>query len=312
MRNAVNKTIAIIALAALCSWGLAATAWPAGMAQPKVEYSADQTVSGEGRTFQAKVYHARDKQRMEMSTGGSGQVFITRLDKKVSWVLMPEQKAYTELSLDQSRKNAPSDLRECTMNMTKAGTETVNGHSTTRYNMEATCPDSSRYAGSMWVTKDNIPVKIDATVQGGSGKGSRVLIELRNLKVTKQDPALFEVPDGYSKFAIPGFGGPAGPMGGTVAPQRKTPAERSASEVSGPDTGRSYTAQPRDTGPTSSSAPPRTGKKVTKGSPEAGRSYTATGRSYTAQPRDSGTSEEAGTVDKAIGAGQKLKRLFGW
>ncbi len=308
MRNAANKTIAIFALAALCSWGLASTAWPAGMVPPRVEYSADQTISGEGQTFQSKIYHARDKQRMEMSAGGTGQVFITRLDKKVSWVLMPEQKMYTELSLGQARQNAPKDLSECAIKTTKAGAETVDGHSTTRYDMEATCPDGSRYSGSIWATKDSIPVKMDATLQGTSGAGTRVVVELKNLKIGKQDPALFEVPEGYSKFAIPAFGGAGGFTGGAAAPRKKAPAEQSTSEVSGPGGGRSYTAQPRDAGATSAGGVPR----VKKGSGEAGRSYTATGRSYTAQPRDSGAPGAEGTLDKAIGTGQKLKRLLGW
>ncbi len=320
MQNAVNKAVGTFVLAGLCACGLAATAWPAGMTQPRVEYSADQTISGEGQTFQSKIFRAREKQRMEMSAGGTGQVFITRLDKKVSWVLMPEQRMYTELSLGQAQQNAPNDLRECAMETTKAGAETVNGYATTRYNMKATCPDGTRYSGSIWATKDDIPVKTDATLQGASGAGRRVVIELRNLKIGKQDPALFDIPQGYSKFTIPAFGGSGGLMGG-AAPQRKAPPEQAASEGAGQDSGRSYTAQPRDAGAPSSGGVPR----AKKGQADAGRSYTAqprgagsggssdsgnsAGRSYTSQPRDSGAE---GTLDKAIGTGQKLKRLFGW
>ncbi len=196
MRNAMNKTVGTVVMAGLCACGVAATAWSAEMMQPRVEYSADQTISGEGQTFQSKIYHARDKQRMEMSAGGSSQVFITRIDKKVSWVLMPERKMYTELSLGQARKNTPNDLQECAMETTKAGTETVNGYATTRFDMKSTCPDGSRYSGTIWSTKDNITVKMDATTQGTSGKGSRVVVELKNLKIGKQDSALFEVPQG--------------------------------------------------------------------------------------------------------------------
>ena len=93
-----------------------------------------------------------------------------------------------------------------------------------------------------------------------------------------------------------------------AAPPRKTPAGQAASGDSGTDTGRSYTAQPRDTEPATPGRPSR----VKKGSADAGRSYTATGRSYTTQPRDTGASQAEGTLDKAIGTGQKLKRLFGW
>ncbi len=308
MGVAGKKTIAIFALAALCSWGLAATAWSAELAQPRVEYSADQVVTGDGQSFQSKVYHARDKQRMEMSANGSGQVVITRLDKKVSWVLIPDQKMYMETSLGQASQKAPKDPRECAMKTTKAGTETVNGHSTTRYNMEATCPDSNRYRGSVWTTKDYIMVKMDAIVEGGSGAGRRVVTELKNLKIGKQDPALFEVPKGYSNVVIPASGGFGGFMGGAAAPTTNPPAGQAAPEASGQGGGRSYTAQPRTTGSTPSGGAPR----VKKGEAEQGRSYTAGGRSYTSQPRDSGSLGKGGTLDRAIDTGKKLKGLFGW
>ncbi len=222
-----------------------------------------------------------------MAEGGAEQVTISRLDKKLSWVVMPAEKAYMELSWEQSRRNAPADLRECTVDMKKAGSETVNGHAATRYDMTATCPDGTGYAGSMWVTRDNIPIRIDSTITGGPGKSGRVLVELKNLKIAKQDPALFAVPPGYTKMTIPAFGGAGGFMGGAGAPQRKKPAEQAATGDSGGDTGRSYTAQPRGAG--------------------NGGAGSAEGRSYTAEPRES-----EGTLDKAIGTGQKLKRLFGW
>ena len=286
MSKAVNGVTTVSVLAVLGSWALAAAAWSAGLEPPRVEYSADQTISSDGHVFESKVYHARDRQRMEMRAAQGAQVFITRHDKKVSWVLMPEQNSYMEMPLAQARKDAPNDLRDCSMKIRKAGSETVDGHSATRNDIEATCPDNSRYDGSMWITRDGIPVKIDATAREGSGKGTRVLVELKNLKIGRQDPALFEVPAGYAKFAIPVFGGPGGFTGAAAPPPREPP-----------DAGAAAGSQP---GP----AP-----TVKKGAAETGRSYTATGRSYTAQPRNAAGQ---GVVDKAVGAGKKLKSLFGW
>ncbi len=43
-------------------------------------------------------------------------------------------------------------------------------------------------------------------------------MELKNLKVEKQGPSLFEIPDGYKKFempAFPGFGRNQGRWGGS-------------------------------------------------------------------------------------------------
>ena len=45
------------------------------------------------------------------------------------------------------------------------------------------------------------------------GRKMKVKTEISDLKVGKQDPALFEVPSGFNKFAMPA-GMPAGMPGG--------------------------------------------------------------------------------------------------
>jgi hypothetical protein len=49
------------------------------------------------------------------------------------------------------------------------------------------------------MTKDNIMMKLDV-IAVDKGKKDRMKMELDNLKIGKQDPALFEVPSGYSKM----------------------------------------------------------------------------------------------------------------
>jgi len=102
---------------------------------------------------------------------------------------------YMEMSMDQLES---SDLNSMDVEQTVVGNETVNGVQTTKYKMIATKKDGSKFGGFFWTTKDGIPMKMDLLSKEGDKK-MRIVSELTNLKVEKQNPALFEIPAGYTK-----------------------------------------------------------------------------------------------------------------
>ena len=165
----------------------------ASLPEPKVDYSADSTMETEGgMTMKSRVYHSPGKQRMEMG-GADGNVTIIRRDKKVTWQLMGNM--YMEMPMDQLES---PDLNSMDVEQTVVGNETVNGVQTTKYKMIATKKDGSKFGGFFWTTKDGIPMKMDLLSKEGDKK-MRIVSELTNLKVEKQNPALFEIPAGYTK-----------------------------------------------------------------------------------------------------------------
>jgi hypothetical protein len=87
------------------------------------------------------------------------------------------------------------------------GPESLNGVNTTKSKIIMTGPKGEKMGGFMWATRDNIVVKMDAIAIDKKDK-HRFKTELTNLKVGKQDPALFEIPSGYSKMSMgmPSFG----------------------------------------------------------------------------------------------------------
>ncbi|MBI5420654.1 MAG: DUF4412 domain-containing protein [Deltaproteobacteria bacterium] len=289
MRRGRIFLAACLAAAVVLTGGLHRAARAAGFAEPKVEYSADQYMGVEDKVIKSKVYHAPGKERMDMDLGEAKQYVITRRDKKLSWIVMPDQKMYIEMSLEEGKKGPERQARainECSVTQKAAGKETVNGVSTTRGDIDMSCPDGTRFSGSMWTTKEGILVKLDAAAKEGSGKKGRLTIELKNLKIGKLDPKVFQVPAGYRQMKtpggmIPGLGGIDGKemMRGPGPGPTPRPAAPS-------DTGRSYTSQPRDTG-----------------------------RSYTAEPRatqpEAAPQKEKGTIDKVLDPVKKLKGLFG-
>ncbi len=200
----MKKVLKFIIFAALIS--LSINAWAGEkMKEPTVEYSADMIMESTQGTIKSKVYHALGgKERQEMSVGGSTQIIISRLDKKVGWVLMPDQKSYMEMGLDESKQKSGADVNDCDMNISPLGEETVNGVKATKNKVSMSCPDNTNYDGHMWVTKDGIMVRMDA-VAGQGSKQTNLKIDLLNLKIGKQDPGLFEIPAGYRKFGLGGF-----------------------------------------------------------------------------------------------------------
>jgi hypothetical protein len=216
--------------------------------QPKVEYSADTYFETEQASFNGRVYHALGgKDRQEMNMEGTTQVMILRMDKQLAWILMPDSKMYMETDLKTGKKDS-REITDCNIDQKHLGSETVNGIKATKSSVSMSCPDGNQYSGEMWTTKDGIMVKMVATGKTKGSKAIRIKTELKNLKISKQNPSLFEVPDGYTKMSMGNM------MKDFVSPDTKKHTEKGAAKTkTGRDytsqqrTGRDYTAQQRET-----------------------------------------------------------------
>lgn len=195
----------------LCISALGGTAYAETLPVPTVEYSADRVMEAKGHTMSGKVYVARDKERMEMSMEGFEMVTILRRDKQLGYLLMPAQHMYREMDLPSALEQSHAQNAE-QAEVTKVGSETIDGYATTKYKMVA--KDKSA-EGFIWVTSEGIPIKMDLLSKEGGA--TRVIITLSNLKIGAQDPLLFEVPADYQalpKMSIPGLSGVRGALKG--------------------------------------------------------------------------------------------------
>jgi outer membrane lipoprotein-sorting protein len=158
-------------------------------------------------TLKEKVYVAPGKQRKEQDLGGSTQVSIIRMDKGVMWMLMPDDKMFMEMSMQQAQSQNPGvDMSGYKIERTEVGKETINGHEATKYKVIMTDPDGKKLGGFQWIVNPGIQIKMDTVSKDGNSK-ERIKMELTNLKIGKQDPALFEIPDGYTKMTMPSIPG---------------------------------------------------------------------------------------------------------
>jgi len=213
--------VAIIALTSLVG------VLPAGAAQrsvPQVEYSADSISQTEDITMQEHVYVTPTKERHEMQGGANAEnpIRIFRRDTKVMWQLMPSEKMYMEHKMGQGNPRE-RDMSQWDFDETVMGEEVLNGMKVTKYKTIATSSDGKKYGGFSWRTKEGISIKTDLLYKEGNEK-HRMMTELKNVKIGKQDPQLFEIPQGYTKFDMGGMMGGAMGREGMGQPGMNRPA----------------------------------------------------------------------------------------
>ncbi len=278
MANRTGKGIVIVGFLLAGLAALSSQAFAAGFSQPTAEYSAERHISGEGGGMVGKVWSAPGKERMEFERGEA--VTIMRMDRKLMWTLMPAQKQYMEYNFSEQKpeKRQKGDYRDCDVKQTETGKETIDGFSTRKMTMEVSCPGDEKHSGTIWLTKENIPIRMEASRAGS--KKDTVRVELKNLKIGKQDPKLFEIPAGYTKMEMPSLGNIREMMRKQQSMQEE--AEKKAAEN---EAAREAEAAKR-------------------------RQPQETGRAYTAQPRQQAT--EKSTVDKVLDPAKKLKGIMGW
>jgi hypothetical protein len=195
----------ILMVTALVSLLAGSLADASQMSRPQVEYSADSTIQNEEGTIQQHVYVTPTKERKEMLTGdGDGGIQILRYDTKVMWVLMPSEKMYMEHSM--MGKGKGNDPSQWTYEDKVMGEEMLNGMKVTKYKTIATSTDGKKYGGFSWRTKEGISIKQDLLYKEGNDK-KRMMTELKNVQIGRQDPTLFDVPEGFTKFDMGGMMG---------------------------------------------------------------------------------------------------------
>ena len=171
-----------------------------------VGYSADM-VSRMGQIkIKGKVYVGRDRWRMDIfDPTGKKMITITRADKGVSYVLMPEDKTYMEspmrgaegqMMMDLSKK-LPGEIER-----KKLGKEKVSGILCDKYKIVSEIPTpmgkTEAITAYIWISMDGIPVK--SQIADGSASST-----LTNIKRGAQPASLFEIPAGYKKWEMPSF-----------------------------------------------------------------------------------------------------------
>lgn len=161
------------------------------------EFSAMVVSKAKGEEMQGKVFVKGDKMRNEINMDGQTNITITRPDKKVVWVAMPQQKMYMEMPLsDKMQQQIALKDPEVRARMKHLGTETVNGYECDKYEM-SNMVEGKTVTQHVWVAKKfGLPIK-SMTTDGSMS------MEYRDIKVGGVADSVFEMPQGYQKMEMP-------------------------------------------------------------------------------------------------------------
>lgn len=166
-----------------------------------MSFSADIVSSDDGKTItKQKMYMTANKMRTEMDEMAN----IVRMDKKLVWIVMFEDKMYMEqpINLENAHNNRqnmdvepPSDEVEKVFILR----ETINGYAADKYRV-TTKDKNSHY---IWISSDpGITMQVKTAAIDGSWWQ-----EFRNISLGEPDPGLFEVPAGFEKMSMPAMFG---------------------------------------------------------------------------------------------------------
>src|SRR5438552_2565516 len=98
-----------------------------------LEFSADQITKAKGKTHVSNIYYRDDRWRLEHQDPGPVNVTIVRRDKQVVWMLLSRLKHYKEVPFEPSQAPKVQEQLEGETSRSEIGTETLDGHPTTLY-----------------------------------------------------------------------------------------------------------------------------------------------------------------------------------
>jgi hypothetical protein len=168
----------------------------AGLAQA-AEFSATMITKAGGMELPGKVYIKGDKMRNEIQASGHPVINILRPDKKLVWIIMPQQKAYMEMPINPATQQQMMSLTEKQKaQMKKVGSETIDGYTCEKYETTMNHQGKSTRVYTWIATDLGAPIKVVA--EDGSFS-----MEYKDIKPGEVADSQFEAPQGYKKIKMP-------------------------------------------------------------------------------------------------------------
>jgi hypothetical protein len=160
----------------------------------RIGFTAERVLILDGRSFVGRMWHMPGEQRHEQDFPALKSILILRADRAAGEVVLPQLHTVVEFVLPSAVAIlSHPDLRQ------PIGQESIDGIATTQYLVENDSPEG-RATGSLWLSRDGIPMKCVGKFETRNGKLLTIDWQLHHVKIGRQDAALFEVPRYYTKL----------------------------------------------------------------------------------------------------------------
>jgi hypothetical protein len=162
-------------------------------------FAADQVHTMGKKTTTGKVYAIENALRIESEDKGKKSTSIMRFDRKVMWVLMPEQRMYLEMPW-QGLAEVASTMQGAKTQRDSLGSEQVGAYHCDKSRVQTT------YEGKTYISIEWAAKELEGFVVKRADEKGQWSTEYENVKLGPQDPSLFEVPAGYQRMSMGGLG----------------------------------------------------------------------------------------------------------
>lgn len=183
----MNKLLAALAMMMLPLAAPAAT-----LTEAKVGFTADRTLVIDGHVYQGKIWATPGKERHEQAIKGFQPVFLLDRESPIGEIVLANVKTIVQFVIPPPLRVLGHDLKKNPL-----GEDRINGVETTKYEIDETVQEGHA-AGTLWLSRDGIPMKLVGSFVAPQGKTTAVRWELSRVKIGPQPAALFEPPKGYS------------------------------------------------------------------------------------------------------------------
>ena len=122
-------------------------------------------------------------------------IAIGRPDKKITYLVYPGMESYVENPIRDAEATKPES--DFTIEVTKIGKETVDGHDCVKNKVVSTDKEGKTHESTVWNATDlkNFPVKIETAEQGNT-----VTMRFKDVKFAKPEAAQFDPPANLTKY----------------------------------------------------------------------------------------------------------------
>jgi hypothetical protein len=173
----------------------AAAAQAGTLGDARIGFSADRTLVLDGQIYHGKIWTMPGKERHEQVIKGFQPVFILRADRPVGEIVLAQLHTTVEFVFPPEL----AVLADPRLTRHPIGHETIAGIATTKYAVDETVPQGHA-EGTLWLSRDGIPMRLAGKFTAPNGHNSTVRWELTHVVIGPQPDALFEPPAGFSRL----------------------------------------------------------------------------------------------------------------
>lgn len=166
----------------------AASAGAAIVGDASVSYSATRIVTVNGKDYVGTVFAVPGKQRHDVDINGIPISFIVDIARGKGAVVLPALHSYADFPLPPLL----AELDRRRLDRHAVGEERIDGLRATKYRLDYTASDGTRGEGFLWLSRDNILLRIDGRIVRPRHRPMTVSMRLEDLNVGPQDAAVFQ------------------------------------------------------------------------------------------------------------------------